>query len=70
MLSYLASSRRSQPYRKGMATRKPGAALRSMKRGMSAYGQHPLHAQRQLAKSYSARRKKRGLASMARTYRY
>lgn len=63
-----AATRRTQPYRAGAATRSQGMALQAMKRGMPMYGQHPLHAHRQLAKRYHARRKARGLASLARRY--
>jgi hypothetical protein len=63
-------TRRQQPYRKGAATRTNGMAYQAMKRGTAAYSQHPMHAQRQLAKRYHARRKSKGVASLAIRKRY
>jgi hypothetical protein len=45
-------------------------ALQAMKRGTAAYGQHPMHAQRQSSKRYHARRKSKGVASLAIRKRY
>jgi hypothetical protein len=66
----MVSSRRTQPYRKGAATRSQGMALQAMKRGTAAYGQHPMHAQRQSSKRFHARRKSKGVASLAIRKRY
>lgn len=64
------ATRRQQPYRKGAATRSQGMTLQAMKRGKSMYGPHPLHAQRQLSKRHHARRKAKGIASLAMRGRY
>lgn len=53
------ASRRSQPYRKGAATRAPGGALTAMTRGRDAQGNNPQDVRRRTHKM--ARRKRGGI---------